>query len=324
MNAQEHSFGVVIPTFNRANSVGEAIESVLAQVRPANEIIVVDDGSTDDTAAVLAHFGNNIQVLHQTNAGVSAARNNGTARLESEWITFLDSDDVWTKNRLSVLERDLRLSPSIEDVVAHIGDVEFVGANYRENLFSIKNLKFPKNKAELVKDALPLVISGMSTQAAAVRKRAFQSVGGFNEEYNMFEDTALFCTLAMKGFFSVTGDTISIARRLDDDSSALTNQHLQNPLEGAKIHVEYIENLLELGPSPPQERLARQKLSGALFYLAELNKSTSTKTAVATLIKAARVNPSAPKGWMKSVISLLLWRSGFNLVTSKNQSFDRS
>lgn len=324
MKMRQHSFGVVIPTFNRAGSVGEAIESVLAQVRPANEIIVVDDGSTDDTAAVLAQFGNKIQVLKQMNAGVSAARNNGIARLTSEWITFLDSDDVWTENHLSLLDRDLSLFPSIEHVVAHIGDLEYVGANYKESLFSIKNLEFPRNKAELVKDALPLVISGMSCQSAAVRKSAFQSVGGFNEEYNMFEDTALFCNLAMTGSFLVTGDTIAIVRRLDDDSSALTNQHMQSPLEGTETHVEYIEDLLKLGPSPAQERLARQKLSGALFYLAELKKPTSVKTAIATLIKAARMNPSAPKGWMKSAISLLLWRSGFDLVTSKSRSFDRS
>ncbi len=80
---------VIIPTFNRAHCVGEAIQSVLDQTVPADEIIVIDDGSTDNTAEVLAGFGDRITVIRQPNAGVSAARNAGIARATSEWIAFL-------------------------------------------------------------------------------------------------------------------------------------------------------------------------------------------------------------------------------------------
>ncbi len=87
------SVSVIIPTYNRAPLVGEAIDSLLSQSRPPDEIIVVDDGSTDHTADVLAHYGSSIAVITQPNAGLSAARNAGLRAATGDLIAFLDSDD---------------------------------------------------------------------------------------------------------------------------------------------------------------------------------------------------------------------------------------
>jgi glycosyltransferase involved in cell wall biosynthesis len=100
---------VVIPAYNRARLVAFAIESVLAQTRAPAEIIVVDDGSTDDTAAVAQSFG--ATVLRQSNAGVSAARNAGVRIAKSPWIAFLDSDDLWAANKLEVQWETLEACP---------------------------------------------------------------------------------------------------------------------------------------------------------------------------------------------------------------------
>jgi glycosyltransferase involved in cell wall biosynthesis len=101
---------VVIPTYNRAETVRGAIESVLAQTFSDLEVIVVDDGSSDDTGQVLSGaYGDRIRYYAQTNQGASVARNKGIEQARGEWIAFLDSDDLWEKEKLEqqlqVLER---------------------------------------------------------------------------------------------------------------------------------------------------------------------------------------------------------------------------
>jgi glycosyltransferase involved in cell wall biosynthesis len=92
---------VVIPTYNRASMVRNAVESALAQTATDVEVIVVDDGSSDDTRTILAEaFGKRARYFFQTNQGVSAARNTGIAEARGEWIAFLDSDDLWEKDKL--------------------------------------------------------------------------------------------------------------------------------------------------------------------------------------------------------------------------------
>jgi glycosyltransferase involved in cell wall biosynthesis len=92
---------VVIPTYNRAATVPRAIESVLAQTVSDLEVIVVDDGSSDDTGKVLGEiFGDRIRYYAQANQDASAARNKGIAEAQGEWIAFLDSDDLWEKDKL--------------------------------------------------------------------------------------------------------------------------------------------------------------------------------------------------------------------------------
>jgi len=93
-------FSVVIPAFNSAATLARAIESVRAQSWPAHEIIVVDDGSTDDTADVAAGFGDAVRLLRQNNSGVSVARNVGAAAAIGDWLAFLDADDWYAPDRI--------------------------------------------------------------------------------------------------------------------------------------------------------------------------------------------------------------------------------
>jgi glycosyltransferase involved in cell wall biosynthesis len=94
------TISVIIPAYNYARYLSEAIDSVFAQTYPALEVIVVDDGSTDDTPAVLAAYGDRIRAIRQQNQGVSAARNTGIAAARGEYVAFLDADDLWQPAKL--------------------------------------------------------------------------------------------------------------------------------------------------------------------------------------------------------------------------------
>ena len=88
-------FSTIIPVYNRAELAAAAIESALAQEDNDQEIIVVDDGSTDDTPKALARFGDRIRIVRQENRGPGAARNLGIQHATGQYVTFLDSDDLW-------------------------------------------------------------------------------------------------------------------------------------------------------------------------------------------------------------------------------------
>ena len=109
--AHEFRFSVIIPAYNCGRFLAEALESVLAQTLPAHEVIVVDDGSTDDTPAVAARFGERILYHRQSNRGVSAARNVGIDRATGDWLAFLDADDVWEREKLEEVAPVCRSEP---------------------------------------------------------------------------------------------------------------------------------------------------------------------------------------------------------------------
>lgn len=101
LGAPAGGISVIIPAYNAQAVIGRAIESVLAQTLSPQEIIVVDDGSTDGTCQAIKDFGGHVQYIHQTNAGASAARNAGILAASGEWIAFLDADDEWLPHRLA-------------------------------------------------------------------------------------------------------------------------------------------------------------------------------------------------------------------------------
>src|SRR5437879_3505099 len=115
----------LITTFNRSHYVRRAIESVLSQTVPVNEVIVVDDGSIDGTAQLIERrFGNRICVVRQSNQGVSGARQRAIREARSEWVAFLDSDDEWTQDRNHLFQEAAVNLPT--DVAWIFGDLLLV------------------------------------------------------------------------------------------------------------------------------------------------------------------------------------------------------
>ncbi len=131
---------VVIPTYNRALHLGAAIESALGQTYRPLEVIVVDDGSTDGTADVVATFGSDVRYLHQPNGGVAAARNLGLRHARGEFIAFLDSDDRWQPWKLAAQVELLRKRPDIgmvwTDMTAVDGHGRVLHPRYLRRMYS--------------------------------------------------------------------------------------------------------------------------------------------------------------------------------------------
>src|SRR4051812_30004149 len=96
------TISAVIPTYNHAKYITFAIDSVLAQTKPVDEIIVVDDGSVDGTREVVEQYRGRVQYVRQENAGVGAARNNGARLATGNWVAFLDADDGWLPDKIAL------------------------------------------------------------------------------------------------------------------------------------------------------------------------------------------------------------------------------
>ncbi len=139
---------VVIPAYNAGRYIGRAIDSVLAQTRPAEEIIVVDDGSTDNTAEIAGAYGDRIRFIRQENAGASVARNTGIAAATGNWIAFLDADDEWLPEKLRLQTEHLERNPDLTWTTANYVRC-YCDSNRREDDLAGERL----NNAEAVLNA---------------------------------------------------------------------------------------------------------------------------------------------------------------------------
>ncbi|MHC4951850.1 MAG: glycosyltransferase family 2 protein [Planctomycetota bacterium] len=113
VDKNEFIISVVIPAYNAGPYIRRTLESVLRQTHPADEIIVVDDGSTDNTADVAASYGDSVVLIRQENAGASVARNTGIEAAKGNWIAFLDGDDEWIPERLERQAAHLAKNPDL-------------------------------------------------------------------------------------------------------------------------------------------------------------------------------------------------------------------
>jgi len=186
---------VVIPLYNKSTTIKRCIDSVLTQSLRAKEIIVIDDGSTDDGPAIVSSFYNpKIILIRQNNAGVSCARNGGVKAAKSSFVAFLDADDDWSKDHLATL---FSLATKISDVGAwSTGFLIKQGSS--EVAYSIGNDLIRHYSVE---EYIESLIDGRDlvwTSACMVRRDQISSLGGFTEGINHGEDHAMWLRLALK------------------------------------------------------------------------------------------------------------------------------
>jgi glycosyltransferase involved in cell wall biosynthesis len=188
---------VIIPTYNRAKLIGESIESVLRQTFTDFEIIVVDDGSTDNTKDVVNKFKDpRIRYEYQENHGVSAARNNGVKMTAAEYITYLDSDDVYLNHALEKMVNCLDMNRQVGFVYGQAHIMKVGGEAYRIRESSIHDHTTVIDPVEQVRELL--FYKPWNVSAFMVRHSCLDEIGGFNEEMWWGEDYYFFVRLAKR------------------------------------------------------------------------------------------------------------------------------
>lgn len=190
---------VVIPTFNRSTPLINAIESVLKQTYEDYEIIVIDDGSTDDTRDRLRPYGERIRYFYQDNRGAGAARNKGIQVARGKWLSMLDSDDVWLPTKL---ERQLKaLTIFGNEFGACFTDCTYVGsANCGLSSFEEAGLK-TRSEFGRLDDPIKYSLGRYAlilTPSLLVRRSLLKELNGFDEALVIYEDTDLIFRLVLK------------------------------------------------------------------------------------------------------------------------------
>jgi glycosyltransferase involved in cell wall biosynthesis len=180
---------VILPTYNRGWILTEAIDSVLAQDYKEYELIVVDDGSTDNTREILDTYGQNIIVLRQTNKGVSAARNRGIAEAGGQLIAFLDSDDLWLPRKLSRQVDFFNLNP---DAVINQTEEIWIRNGVRVN----PKDRHRKPSGIIFERSLGLCL--VSPSAVMIQKTLFDAIGVFDENLPACEDYDLWLRISCR------------------------------------------------------------------------------------------------------------------------------
>ena len=199
---------VILPTFNRAYCLAESIHSVLDQSFTDFELIVVDDGSTDDTFALLQQFPAVQLIRLNENHGVSYARNRGMEQAKGEWIAFLDSDDLWDKDKLV---KQLNW-------LAHQADYHAIHTNeiWLRNGVRVNPMdKHRKYSGAIFRQCLPFCI--VSPSSTILRAELLREVGGFDESMPVCEDYDLWLRIARHYPFHLLKENLVVKRGGHED-----------------------------------------------------------------------------------------------------------
>jgi len=227
-NSNPPLVSVVIPTYNRADTLSRTLDSVLEQTYRHIELIVVDDGSTDSTAEMIKKYNDQIQYSYQENAGPSAARNRGIAEARGDLVTFLDSDDLWLPTKL---ETQVRLMNQLDaSIVCCLCNALMRQSDGREFVsFDRADLDPALEEGVWVNVAQVLATRFVFfNQAVMVRRKALLETGGYDESLWLMEDQDLALRLALKGQWAFIKEPLVIWQGGADNS--LCGQASKNPV----------------------------------------------------------------------------------------------
>lgn len=243
---------VVIPLYNKELSIKSTIQSVLHQTYRDFEIIVVNDGSTDNSSSIVDSINDDrIRIINQTNQGVSAARNRGITEAQFEWVAFLDGDDLWKENHLEEVNKMMTVFPD-EKVYATSFEYSDARKMFRhtrkKSIFKINNYF-----KEALKESL------VCTDIVVINKICFDCVGCFDESINRGEDTDLWTRLA-RNYNIVKSSLVTAVYRVDAENRTT----LSKDLESTFIYYINLDEIKDID----EEKYFKEMIANRLYQYA--------------------------------------------------------
>lgn len=303
-------FSVIIPAYNSETTLARAIDSVLAQSYPAQEIIVVDDGSTDGTPEVAARYGSKLHYIRQDNAGVSSARNQGAQAASGDWLTFLDADDWYYPDRLRLhaewIEEDAALDFLTGDYEYRDDAGNLLGTSMSQHDAGRMMLAKAAGSARVVMDQAHEIQAYVAdhfgdTHTLSVPRGIFLDLGGYPLGYKVCEDVH-FLTRLVSRSRRIGVVCAPLGVYLIHSGSATR----RNPLAAQQENVRTLTDLERLSqnfPSPVRLGI-KQRMQSARYNLAcALTKNAQRGAAVRAVLASLVSNP----GWrsLRDVLSML-------------------
>jgi glycosyltransferase involved in cell wall biosynthesis len=291
---------VIIPTYNRAQLLSEALESALSQTYADVEVIVVDDGSTDTTDRVLSEYANRVVCIRQQNAGPPAARNAGLRVCSGEFVVFLDSDDLLLPQKVELQVAYLRIRPSIDAVY---GDGYTLNEDGVFGPLEPYVVRFPReNPLALVASLLSRNLFAIN--CALVRRCSLPAVGPFDESLTAMEDWDLWLRMVLGGGqIAYEDDKVAVYRRYGNNTDVLDPGRFQIASEDVIMKVV----TRDLDSGLPLE-LRRQYRSRFLRLIARRGSVPVVFDALCVLLMP--IDDRSIRAWMSLAVSLIKPGSG--------------
>jgi glycosyltransferase involved in cell wall biosynthesis len=279
---------VIIPACNSGSFIGDAIESALMQTYRPIELVVVDDGSTDNTRSVVSIYSNKVRYVYQENRGVSAARNAGMALAKGEYIAFLDADDRWLPTKLEKQHGLFLKKPRLG--LVHCAVYYWRPEHSQNNIRKVKMNVFEGNcYAKLCSG------NGITTSSVVVRRKCIDLVGAFDETLSVSEDWDLWIRISRQFLLGYVAEPLALYRQ---HKGSLASNYIKMREGDLFVIEKALRNdpslRFGIGRSRVLERLAKVRfgLGYQLFEVGEVGKARHHFRR-AVLNNALRVRPMA-------------------------------
>jgi glycosyltransferase involved in cell wall biosynthesis len=281
------NISVVIPAYNSAEFIADAVHSILKQTRPITEIIIVDDGSTDNTQQIVEALPGPITYVKQPNQGPSAARNTGIKAANSEWIAFLDADDQWTSDKI---DKQLKLLRKIPELVLIAGDMAEIDKSGQLITESVLDKHHLLNKFQAIQDrAIPNALAELVTKnfiptgTVLVNKSALIEAGLFNQAIRFGEDLELWAKIAAKHPITCIPEVLMLRRQHGNNATQLTAALLSDLVKVMTSIRNYAAKELSLQNIDPNRLVANAYADLGYWHFSEYDLITARQAFSASL-----------------------------------------
>jgi glycosyltransferase involved in cell wall biosynthesis len=291
---QNLRISTVIPTCDRGHLIARAIGSILQQTKAAAEIIVIDDGSKDDTRAQVASFGDVVHYIYQDNAGASIARNRGVLEAQSEWVAFLDSDDLWFESHLERMARAICGTSGAAQF--YFGDLILPPERGSLRLWEMSGFEV-SGEYELAADATDWVMRRwppMLLQATVFNRQAYLDIGGLWDRLRACHDTHLFLKMGIGGSACAVAGCATRMTADDVPSNRLTRDYDQGQRSGPQQRLLMYQDILarKTDLRRVHTRELKRRMAGMHRLLARIAwKDRHVATAVRHGVQSAAIEP---------------------------------